>query len=301
MTTISNADPEWVARPERGATAVIKLIVWIALRLGRPAAMLILYPICLYFMVFSSGTRAASRTYLSRALGRRPGRKDVFRHYHTFASCVLDRVFLLNDQTELFDIRVHGEEIPVEVLARGEGCLLLGAHLGSFEVLRALGDKQPGVRVALVMYEENARKINSVLNAINPKHAVEIISLGKCDSMLKVEERLGRGEFVGMLADRSLDGEGRMRRPFLGAAAPFPIGPFRIGAMLKQPVVLMFGLYRGGRRYDVYFERLADLTDIARDQRADVIEQMLIRYVERLEHYSRLAPYNWFNFYDFWK
>ena len=73
MTTISNADPEWVAQPERGATAVIKLIVWIALRLGRPAARLILYPICLYFMIFSSGTRAASRTYLSRALGRRPG------------------------------------------------------------------------------------------------------------------------------------------------------------------------------------------------------------------------------------
>jgi predicted LPLAT superfamily acyltransferase len=32
-----------------------------------------------------------------------------------------------------------------------------------------------------------------------------------------------------------------------------------------------------------------------------LIEQALKRYAQRLEHYCRMAPYNWFNFYDFWK
>ena len=27
---------------------------------------------------------------------------------------------------------------------------------------------------------------------------------------------------------------------------------------------------------------------------------MAQRYADRLEHYTRLAPDNWFNFYDFW-
>lgn len=301
MNSSGSAREEWLTRPERSNTAAIKFIVWVALRLGRPAARMMLYPICVYFLLFSHKARSASKKYLAKVLERRPGFADLFRHYHVFASVLLDRVFLLNDQNHRFDVRIHGEEIAAEMLARGQGCFLLGAHLGSFEVLRALGHKQPGLRVNMVMYEENARNVNTVLNAINPKLAMEIIGLGKCDSMLKVEASIERGEFVGMLADRALETEGQMRCPFLGEPAAFPVGPFRIAAMLRRPIVLMFGVYRGGRRYDVYFERLADMSDAPWGQRAELIESALRRYAQRLEHYCRLAPYNWFNFYDFWK
>ena len=30
------------------------------------------------------------------------------------------------------------------------------------------------------------------------------------------------------------------------------------------------------------------------------LDGMMRRYVARLEHYCREAPFNWFNFYDFW-
>jgi len=60
-------------------------------------------------------------------------------------------------------------------------------------------------------------------------------------------------------------------------------------------------LYRGGSRYDVHFERLADFGAVGRRDRGAAIEQALRQYAERMEHYCRLAPYNWFNFYDFWK
>ena len=64
---------EWVARPERSSVAAIRLIVWVALRLGRPAARLLLYPICLYFVVFSRKPRRASAKFLERALGHGAG------------------------------------------------------------------------------------------------------------------------------------------------------------------------------------------------------------------------------------
>ena len=70
--------------------------------------------------------------------------------------------------------------------------------------------------------------------------------------------------------------------------------------MLKRPVVLMFGLYRGGRRYDIYFEPLVDMQYVERTQRDAVIDDAIRTYVQRLEHYCRMAPYNWFNFYDYW-
>jgi predicted LPLAT superfamily acyltransferase len=295
------ASPEWVARPERSNTLAIRLIVWIALTLGRPVARLLLYPICLYFLIFSSAARAASGSYLRRALGRKPEFADLFRHYLTFASTILDRVFLLSDRYDRFDVRVHGAEIVDEMVARGEGGFLLGAHMGSFEIVRAVGRETRGLRIRLVMYEENARKINSVLTAINPNLSLEIIALGKLESMLKVEAALKCGEFVGMLGDRTIEGEGTRHCDFLGGQVKFPAGPFRVAAMLKRPIVLMFGLYRGANRYDVYFERLAAEPNAGDPDRNAWIEQSMRRYAERLEYYCRLAPYNWFNFYDIWR
>jgi predicted LPLAT superfamily acyltransferase len=274
--------------------------VRLALALGRPAAWRLLHAVTLYFLAVSAADRAASRQYLRRALGREPRLADLFRHFHAFATTILDRVYLLNDQYGQFDVRVHGEEIVADLLARGEGCLLIGAHLGSFEIVRFVGRAARALRVTLVMYEQNTRTLNAVLNAINPDLAMRVIALGTIDSMLQVERALAGGEFVGMLADRAIEGESTIACPFLGASARFPAGPFRIAAMLGRPVVLMFGIYRGGNRYDVHFERLALPGPDAREDRDRAPDAPLRQYVARLEHHCRTAPYNWFNFYDYW-
>jgi predicted LPLAT superfamily acyltransferase len=112
--------------------------------------------------------------------------------------------------------------------------------------------------------------------------------------MLAVRDRLDEGHLIGLLADRSLESERQIQIPFLGVPARFPVGPFRMAAMLRRPVVLMLGLYRGGRRYEIVFETLAA------KPADEPIEDTMRRYVARLEHYCRSAPYNWFNFYDFW-
>jgi predicted LPLAT superfamily acyltransferase len=290
-----------VDRPERSNTLALRLIVWVALTLGRRAARLLLYPVCVYFLIFSSASHAASTKYLRKVLPREPGLADAFRHCHTFAATLLDRVFLFNDQFARFDVRVHNEDILFDMTARGEGCFLLGAHMGSFEIVRALGRRNTAARISLVMYEENAKKFNAVLAAINPELGLQVILLGKIDSMLKVETALKQGEIVGMLGDRTFQGEGTVACGFLGEQARFPSGPFRLAAMLQRPVVLMFGLYRGGNRYDIHIERLVDTWRVPGASREQVLTQALHRYVERLEHHCRDAPYNWYNFYDFWQ
>lgn len=298
---MTGGQPEWLRRKERGSQFGIKLVVGLALSLGRPVARLFLPVICFYFLVFSSASRRASGTYLKRALGRRTTLFDIFRHYHSFACCVLDRVFFLKNRTELFELSVFGEQILMDIQARGGGCILLGAHMGSFEVLRALGRRHPNIRISMAMFEKNAQKVNSVLNAIDPELAKGIISLGRPDSFITIERCLENGHFVGFLADRSLTDERRVARPFLGAPALFSINPFRMIAILQKPVVLMVGLYRGGARYEIYFERFADLGAVPRRPTAQDLEKIVGRYVARLDHYCRIAPYNWFNFYDIWK
>jgi predicted LPLAT superfamily acyltransferase len=288
------AQQEWTTRRERGAAPLIRLAVWIVLHIGRAAGQTLLLPACAYFFLFSPRSRAASLAYLSRALGRRPTIADRWRHYRCFATCLLDRVLLLNGRVDLFDVSLHGEAVIDGIRASGSGCLLFGAHVGSFEVVRAVGRQLANVRTSLVMYEENARKANAALHAINPDLAVQIIGLGKPGSMLAVRDRLNEGHLIGLLADRSLESERQMQVPFLGLPARFPVGPFRMAAMLGSPVVLMLGLQRGDRRYEIVFETVS-----ARPA-DEPTEEVMRRYVARLEHYCRTAPYNWFNFYDFW-
>jgi predicted LPLAT superfamily acyltransferase len=296
----SDRPQQWTVQRERGALPLIKVFVWVALRLGRPIARLFLYPICLYYLMFATLPRRASRQYLTRVLGHPPGFADLFRHYHAFASCALDRVFLLNDQLHLFDLQVHGEEIVLDIARHGSGCILLGAHIGSFEVTRTLGRRHGNLRISLLMYEENARRVRAALTAINPNLAMDVIGLGQPDSLIMVEQRLEQGYVVGLLPDRGINGEGQVRCPFLGSPAAFPIGPFQMAALLNRPVALMFGIYRGGRRYEVFFELLSDASDLPARGRSARADALMRRYVERIEHYCREAPFNWFNFYDFW-
>jgi predicted LPLAT superfamily acyltransferase len=277
----------------------LRLLVGFAGLVGRPIARFAMLPVCVYFLVFSVRARAASRNYLSRALGRRPGAAELLRHYFTFATVALDRIFLLKERYDLFDLELHGEEVMDQLRAAGQGCLLLGAHMGSFEVLRAAGTTHQ-VSVAVVMFEDNARMASRVARAINPALAHNVISLGRFDSMLKVQERLQNSEWVGLLGDRALDEEGQLRVPFLGGTAGFSTAPFRIALMLKRPVVLMLGLYRGHNRYELYFEKLFDPAGVDRARRDAQVEQAVRSFAARLEHHCRQAPYNWFNFYDFW-
>ena len=295
------ADAGWIRHRERSNLPTLRLMGWISLRLGRPAGRLVLRGIAAYFLGFAPAARRASRDYLRRALGREPTWGERYRHLFAFAATIHDRVYLLNDRFDLFDIEIEGEALIADQVKTGTGALLFGGHLGSFEVTRALGRRQGGLRIALAMYEENAAKINAALAAINPAARTEVIGLGQLDAMLRVRDCLAAGGLVGVLADRSLRRESCRPLDLLGRPAPFPVGPFRMAAMLGARVIFMAGLYRGANRYTIRFLPVADFSDVGRDARAAAIEAAMQRYVEALESCCRDAPDNWFNFYPFWE
>lgn len=290
---------EWLASTERVGVGAVRALVWIALHLGRPVARAVLVPAVAYFVLSGGRARAASRDYLRRVLGRQPSMRDIYRHFYSFAAVSIDRVYFLSDRWSHFDIRVHGEELLLENLDKHGGCVLLGAHLGSFECLRSLGRRR-NLDVSMVMFEQNTPAVASLARAINPAFEQDVISLGAPDSMLRVLEQLDAGNSIGMLADRALSDHGLVEVPFLGGVAAFPTAPFRISAVASRPIILMIGLYRGGNRYDVHFETLVESPTYARADRDQVIVRWIRLYADRLEHYCRQAPFNWFNFFPFW-
>ena len=300
----SQAQAAWAHTPERGSKILLRVMVWISMLLGRRTGRIVLHPITVYFLLFAPASRRASGDYLKRALGRTPHWRDRYRHFFSFAATIHDRVYLVNRRFELFDFEVHGEDTLRRVLAGGNGLFLMGAHLGSFEVIRALGRKNNALRVAMVMHEGNAQNIIATLAAINPQAVQDIIALGHVDSMLKVSKFLDDGGAVGILADRTPGSDTLYPVQILGSSASLPSGPFRMAAMLRRPVVFMTGLYLGGNRYAIHFELLADFSGEARTDRAKrdaAIETAMKQYAALLDQYCRRAPYNWFNFFDFWQ
>lgn len=291
----------WTTQEELSNRWSMGLLLWVALRLGRRVARLALPPITAYYLLRAKESRRQSRAYLNRALGRPARLSEVARHMHCFAATILDRVFLLSGRDTELEVHVHGEQYLKNQVARGEGCLLLGSHLGSFEILRTLGVSRHKLPIRVLMNAEHNQTLTRMLSKINPTIADTIIPLGGIDTLLRVKECLDAGNLVGVLGDRVADSDKTLACHFLGGTAKFPKGPLLTAAALHTPVLLCFGLYSGGKRYDIHFEPLTAALKIQRAQRDKVATDLTRRYAERLEYYVRLAPYNWFNFYDYWQ
>ena len=294
---------EWIDRPEGGTTLGLKLISGFALAFGRRAARLALYPITLYFLLRRGPERRASREYLRQITGREVSLWRVTQHIHCFAAVTLDRAFLLSERFKRFDVRTFGLDELRQAWGQGRGVLILGSHLGSFDALRVLAEFRSDIQLRVVIDIEQNRNLSQVLNALNPKLAKSVINARQegTTTALAIKEALDEKSLVTLLADRARPGNQVMTVDFLGRPAPFPTAPWQLAAALKVPVVLCFGLYRGGNRYELHFEPFADQLKLERARRDTQLRQTIQRFADRVAHHARSAPYNWFNFYDFWR
>ena len=293
----------WQDRPEGGGRFAMWLIRTIALYGGRRLGRVLLYPITFYFYLRRRSERQASKQYLQRVFGKPAAPWQVFRHLHAYAATTLDRIFLLAHGEKSFDIETVGLDLLDQRVALGRGVLLFGSHQGSFEALRAVGLRRPDLLLRVVLDKQKTPAMTELLEALAPDVGANVIDASKDGTSiaLAMAEACGGGAIVAMLADRGRGHEVLRHAPLLGSPAPFPISPWLLAHTLQVPVVLCFGLYLGGNRYRLVFEPLTERVEIPRHNRGPALDAYLATYAQRLEHYIRLEPYNWFNFHDFWQ
>jgi predicted LPLAT superfamily acyltransferase len=293
---------DWRSQKERSTPFMVRLIVWLAMHLKRPFVRPLLYPIVAYFMLTGGDARKASRAYLRRTLGHEPAWLDQWRHFFAFASCTLDRIFMLAERFESFDIAVHRPENVRAAVARNPGCLLFVAHFGSAESLRVMGVNKRGLPLSILLDRNHGRMLTEMLEKLNPQLASSVIDASERGPslVLRLKETLEEGRMVGIMVDRALEMERSVEVDFLGARARLPVGPWQLAHALQVPVILGFGCYLGDNRYAAHFELFAEKVQLPRIERDAAIRLLAQRYAKRLEYYAHLAPYNWFNFYDYW-
>lgn len=288
----------WRQVGEVGSDWGIALVVRLATWLGRRPAQVLLRLVVLYYLVFHPAVRRRSRDFLVTA-DVAAGWWASYRHVLCFAECTLDRLFFLRGATAGLDLRCHGHEHLAGLARSRQGGILLGAHVGSFESLRSLG-RACDLPLHIVADVRNAPRFHKAMARFAPPDRLHFIDAGGSPAELAIQVRTAvrRGELVAILADR-VSGPRSVAAQFFGRRAHFPGGPFLVAAVLECPVFLAFGLYYGPRRYELHCEPFADVIRLPRVGRDAALASVVAAYAARLEHFCRLAPDNWFNFFDF--
>ncbi len=290
----------WRDEEERGNSLVLRLTLLLARLAGRRLTRAMLFVVTFYYALFARSAKRATREFLAR-VGEPMGFRRVHRQLFRFAEVALDASYFLKGETGRFEFSRDGHEHLVGLVREGKGALLLGAHLGSFYAMRA-ASADFEIPVYPLVHTANAKRINALFRALAPEMAERVIEIDEGDMsfMLRVRELVEQGALVALLADRVPESGHVAEVDFLGGKALLPTGPYLLASALRCPVFFTVGIYRAPNRYELHCEPFAERVVLKRGARQEAAREYAARYAERLEHYARSAPDNWFNFFHFW-
>ncbi|MHC4973281.1 MAG: LpxL/LpxP family acyltransferase [Planctomycetota bacterium] len=259
--------------------------------------------VALYFVAASPQGRRASFELADRVgrggtLLRRL--RFALRHFYTFGTILVDRFAILSGKVERYSFREYGREIMETAAKEGHGIVLVTAHVGNWTIMGHLLDDL-GKTVTLVMHDAVQPAMRETMEKLARGRAFRVLyTEGSPASAAEIMEALKRGEFVGMMGDRLLAGEG-VAVPFLGGRARFPVGPYAIAASTGAPVIHVFGTRSGRRRYDFHARAVGVLRYADRRRKAPDLARWAQDFAATLEDLVRAHPEQWGNFYPFWE
>ena len=294
----------WAALAERGAAWGLWLTAWVHGRLGRRACRVFLAPVVGYFFLTGTEQRRASRQFLGRALLRQPGAWECYRHLLDFAGRAVDTIAAWSGRLGPDAIQVENPEALAQAAADAGGAVLVVSHHGNVELSRALMAPALRQRLTVLVHTRHAENFNAILRRFNPEAAARMIQVSEIgpETAIALKERVERGEWIAIAGDRvPVLSRGRVAEAvFFGAPAAFSVGPWVLAALLDCPVHLLFCRRTGPDRWTMVLEPFAPRVTLPRGQRAEALRGIVQAYAERLERHSRLDPYQWYNFFDFW-
>lgn len=262
---------------------------------------LIVPGISLFYTLFYREGVKQSRRYLRRVIDREPKFSDVYRHFYTFAVVSIDRMYLLSGRFQHIKIVIEDQEAYEKVI-KYPASVMITSHLGSFEVMRVLGKRDLASDIHILLDKAHNQRAFSLLQNLDPVMARKVIDAGKSGTELILEMQkviLNQGN-IGIMGDRVTSQDRVARKEFLNGLADFPMGPWIFSLLLKVPIVVCFGLLDDKNVYRIYIEEISEELSYTRSSRQKDIDILLQAYIDRLTYYTKLQPFNWFNFYGYW-
>lgn len=299
----------WATLQEAGmSTGLWFLYFWHKLA-GRRLYRALMVPVCWYFALTRPVARRASMEFLARigAVTADASRwrrwSATVRHIRSFADALMDKALVWTGGLDIRAARIEVDPRFDAAVDRGEGGVLVVAHFGNLEVLRAIGERLRRLQLHILVHTRHAQKFNNVLKRLNPESGEHLLQVTELDAATatRLADAVSRGHFVVIAADRVPVASGHVLDvPFLGAPAPLPIGPWVLAGVLKCPAYWLACFKEPDDRYTLVCERIVERVDLPRARRTEALREVMRQYAMQLEAACRRAPLAWFNFYPFW-
>ena len=270
-------------------------------RLGVRWAYGLLIFVAAYFTLGNPSGYRCSKDFLRRTLGPQPFWKWpllVYRHFFSFGVTLLDRLAVIMSRTKI-ECTHEGEFLFKDYLDRGQGVILLGAHVGSWEIGGHLLGRL-GKPVNVVVLEKDEARLRELFGqALAAKQFNLIATDGHPLRSIPIAAALRRGEIVCLLGDRSFGGAD-LRVPFLGGSARFPVGPYLLAAVSGAPIFQTFVIRKRLGHYRFFsFPAKFIPREILRAS-PEALQPHVAEYAARLADVAQQYPFQWFNIFPFW-
>ncbi|WP_109128329.1 glycosyl transferase family 2 [Aggregatibacter segnis] len=299
----------WAEQNERGSKLSLNLTRLIVQYCPLWVIKLVTFFVVSYFFLTSQKARRNIRRYQQRLQQTFPQvhlpRYPVFCQFLAFGEAITDRFAVWQKKIRYADlIDDDTDNVYQAIRSGGRGQILVCSHFGNIEICRALVDNpnHSNFKLNILVHNRHAQAFNESLEKAGAS-SLPLIQVEDLDAakMLELHERLERGEWIAIAADRvPVRGDKTQKVDFLGAQASFPQGVWLMASLLKAPINAIFCLKKWGD-YHLKLRHFSGPIEGRGKQRADNIEQAMQRYADLLAQECAENPLYWFNFYDFWE
>ncbi len=292
---------EWTGK-SRGGALGYKIFIFLIKYTHIRIAYFFLKFVAVYFFFFSNKTSLIFYFRKIHGYGQLKTYLSIYKNYCLLGEILIDKIALLSGVAKCFTFDFDGEENLRQIVSGGRGGLLVGAHMGNWEVAGQLLERID-TRINLVMYEAEHEQIKAILDDVLIKKNLNVIPI-KDDftHLFKLAEAFENKEIVVMHGDRFLPGTSTLFLNFMNHQAQFPTGPVYLAAKHQVPVSFVYTLKERLNHYH-FFATPAKVYPYPANlkTRKQLITVMVEEYVKATEVIVKKYPTQWFNYYPFWE
>ena len=286
----------------RGGTFGYSFFILLIRKTNLSVSYFFLRIVALYYFLF---VRSRNIEFYFRRIHKLEGLKffrAIYQNYRLLGEILIDKIAFMVKKNPGFTFNYEGEDYLHQMAAAGKGGMLIGAHMGNWELAGNLLDRID-CKVNVLMLDVEHQNIRNLLGRYGIERKFEVIPIQDDFShLIKIKEALARNEFVVMHGDRYVEGNDVVSVDFLGARAKFPVGPLYMASKFGVPVSFVFTLKEGKRRYHFYASPPEVFPYPSKlKQRQEQLKAMVEKYVASLENILSKYPHQWFNYFPFWE
>lgn len=280
-----------------------RLLAWFSRAAGLwPIRVVAFFVAAFYFLFFSRRRRHSVRLYRAVFPERSKGfaLALTWRQFQDFASVYSERLDVARRGDVVFE--QDGDQHLVDAKAAGRGVILLMSHFGRWEIgARLLAEKHQ--ELTLVMGGQAGGEARAGVDRDLRSAGVDVVTVpegqGRSSDILQAVSVLRQGGIVSLAADRAFGDARLLRLPFLGGTVGVAAAPFALALVSGAPLLTVFAMRTGPRRYRFVSDPPRFLAAEGRQQRQTVMEKAAAAYLERLHTMVSRYPEQWQTFEGF--